>query len=331
MPCSSDLYRPFQTTVIFFFNTLRRNLVVTRAESETQSNSLVEYTQKHGVGTASRVDQLLFSRPQNLIQNSLVEEARWDFDQVSCRDLALWNVMVSYDASDSLTRETFEVFDLMKKEGVKGDDVHVVSALVDKYVKNGNFYDARNAFDGMTARNVVSWNTLIVGYAQHGDVKKIQSIILALTICLDELALLMRLEFSTSQPVACTPDTLGGFVGQCSIHCNMILVKYACKGRSVRKMMTDHCDYNIPGCSRVEVAADVMCSPQMIISPEALDIETMSPGPTKQGYNAPTARDMFFSSVDDCALSLFSYCFQLRVCTLQMNLHAQLTPSQEFR
>ncbi|KAE8733315.1 hypothetical protein F3Y22_tig00001349pilonHSYRG00082 [Hibiscus syriacus] len=162
--------------------------------------------------------------------------------------------MASCYASDSLTRETFEVFDLMKKEGVKGGDVHVVSALVDMYVKNGNFCDARNAFDGMTARNVMSWNTLIVGYAQHGDVEKIQSTILAFLICLDELALPMRLEFSTSQPVACTPDTLGALVG----------AMYACKGRwldmaSVRKMTTDHCDYKIPGCKGLHTPNESAC------------------------------------------------------------------------
>ena len=105
--------------------------------------------------------------------------------------------MVSCYASKSLTQEAFEVFDLMKKEGVKGDgytfcsllnscgswgfyeqgrqvhdliiklcfdlDVPVASALVDMYVKSGNLSDARKAFDGMTARNVVSWNTMIVG------------------------------------------------------------------------------------------------------------------------------------------------------------------------
>ncbi|KAK8565796.1 hypothetical protein V6N13_020875 [Hibiscus sabdariffa] len=417
----------------------------------------------------------------------LVEEARWVFDQVSCRDLVLWNVMVSCYASDSLTQETFEVFDLMKKEGVKGDgytfcsllksccswgfyklgrqihdliiklafdlDVHVMSSLVDMYVKNGNLYDARNAFDGMAARNVVSWNTLIVGYAQHGDVEKamellsemrlqnfrpdeltVSSIIqscgdsstsaellqvhtyavkngfesflsvanalihvyskcgnidgalqcfvsvsepdlvtwtsligaysflglskesiivfekmLATGVNPDQIAFLTILsacnrgglvneglryfnmmmhdyqiipdsehytclvdllgraglldeafKVLTSQSVACTPDTLGAFIGACSIHGNMILAKwaaeklvalepnkpvnytlisnmYASEGSwldvaSVRKMMTDHCDYKIPGCSRVEVAADAMCSPQMIVSPETLDI-----------------------------------------------------------
>ncbi|KAE8721320.1 calmodulin-binding receptor-like cytoplasmic kinase 2-like [Hibiscus syriacus] len=409
----------------------------------------------------------------------LVEEARWVFDQVFCRDLVLWNVMVSCYASASLTQEAFELFDLMKKEGVKGDgytfcsllksccswgfdelgrqihdliiklgfdsDVPVASALVDMYVKNGNLYDALNAFDGMTARNVVSWNTLIVGYAQHGDAEKVMELLREMRLqnfCPDELTMssiircccvlstsaklsqvhayvvkngfgsflsvanalihgyskcghvdgalqcfvlvsepdlvswtsligaysflghskesiivfekmlatgvkpdqiaflailsacshgglvnegihyfntmmndygtipdsehytclidllgragLLDEAFNvlTSQTVACTPDTLGAFIGACSIHGNIILAKwaaeklvalepnkpvnytlisnmYASKGRwldveNVRKMMTDHCDYKIPGCSQVEVAADVMCSPQVI-------------------------------------------------------------------
>ncbi|KAM5555406.1 pentatricopeptide repeat-containing protein [Rosa sericea] len=99
-------------------------------------------------------------------------------------------------------RWAFGVFNVMRLEGVKGDeftfssllrasstwgscepgkqihstvirqsfniDVQVSSALVDMYAKNGNIGDARKAFDAMSIRNVVSWNTIIVGYGQHG-------------------------------------------------------------------------------------------------------------------------------------------------------------------
>ncbi|KAK5783520.1 pentatricopeptide repeat-containing protein At2g46050, mitochondrial-like [Gossypium arboreum] len=156
----------------------------------------------------------------------LVEEARWVFDQVFCRDLVLWNVMVSCYALNSLTKEAFVVFDLMKKEDVKGDgytfcsllkscciwgfyelgrqvhgliiklcfdlDVPVASALVDMYITNGNLYDAQKAFDGMTARNVVSWNTLIVGYAQRGDMEKVMELLREMRLqnfCPDELTM----------------------------------------------------------------------------------------------------------------------------------------------
>ncbi|KDP28602.1 hypothetical protein JCGZ_14373 [Jatropha curcas] len=40
------------------------------------------------------------------------------------------------------------------------------------YAKSENIGDARNAFDGMTAKSVVSWNTVVVAYGQHGNGKE---------------------------------------------------------------------------------------------------------------------------------------------------------------
>ncbi|GLT84676.1 hypothetical protein SLE2022_028930 [Rubroshorea leprosula] len=156
----------------------------------------------------------------------LMEEARWVFDKVLFRDLVLWNVMVSSYAFNLLANEAFEIFSLMKLEGVKGDDftfcsllnacgtsgsyqlgkqLHglivklsfdldllVASALLDMYGKNADINDARKAFDGMAARNVVSWNTMIVGYGQHGDGEEVVRLFRAMllqNICPDELTM----------------------------------------------------------------------------------------------------------------------------------------------
>ncbi|KAF5205550.1 Pentatricopeptide repeat-containing protein [Thalictrum thalictroides] len=51
-------------------------------------------------------------------------------------------------------------------------DVLVSSALFDMYVKTDNLLDARKIFDGMTARNVVFWTTMVVGYGRQGDGKE---------------------------------------------------------------------------------------------------------------------------------------------------------------
>ncbi|XP_044493882.1 pentatricopeptide repeat-containing protein At2g46050, mitochondrial [Mangifera indica] len=135
-----------------------------------------------------------------------VEDARRVFNEVVCRDLVLWNVMVSCYALNCLTAEAFRVFDLMLLEGQNGDeftfssllnacgtlgsselgrqihgliikqlfdsDVSVASALVDMYAKSGNIDDAGRVFDAMTTKNLVSWNTMIVGYGKHGDGKE---------------------------------------------------------------------------------------------------------------------------------------------------------------
>lgn len=133
----------------------------------------------------------------------LVEEARRAFDLVVQKDLVLWNSLVSCYALNCLPGEALRLFNLMKLEGLMGDDftftsllnsctgfgfcqigrgihgivvklnfdldVLVASSLVDMYAKNENLHDAHKAFDLMIFKNVVSWNTMIVGYGKYGD------------------------------------------------------------------------------------------------------------------------------------------------------------------
>lgn len=54
------------------------------------------------------------------------------------------------------------------KWGLTGDPF-VAAALVDMYMKNGEVNGARRMFDGMTARDVVLWSTLLAGYSQNGQ------------------------------------------------------------------------------------------------------------------------------------------------------------------
>uniref|UniRef100_A0A803MQ73 Pentatricopeptide repeat-containing protein n=1 Tax=Chenopodium quinoa TaxID=63459 RepID=A0A803MQ73_CHEQI len=48
------------------------------------------------------------------------------------------------------------------------DSVYVASSLVDMYGKCGVLEDAKKVFDEMSERNVVVWNSMIVGYVQNG-------------------------------------------------------------------------------------------------------------------------------------------------------------------
>ncbi|GMI81237.1 chlororespiratory reduction 21 [Hibiscus trionum] len=49
-----------------------------------------------------------------------------------------------------------------------GGCVFVASSLIDMYGKCGALEDARKVFDGMLERNVIAWNSMIVGYMQNG-------------------------------------------------------------------------------------------------------------------------------------------------------------------
>ncbi|XP_057454662.1 pentatricopeptide repeat-containing protein At2g46050, mitochondrial [Lotus japonicus] len=133
----------------------------------------------------------------------LVENARRAFCAVPCRDLVMCNVMISCYALNCLPEEAFSMFNLLRMDGANGDeftfssllsvcdtleyydigklahslilrqafdsDVLVASALINMYAKNENITDARGVFDEMLIRNVVAWNTIIVGCGNYGD------------------------------------------------------------------------------------------------------------------------------------------------------------------
>ncbi|GAB2218627.1 hypothetical protein Droror1_Dr00001853 [Drosera rotundifolia] len=60
-----------------------------------------------------------------------------------------------------------QVHGLIEKHGFIGD-VFVGSALVDMYAKCFDMGDAEKAFDEMPERNLVSWNSMIVGFLENG-------------------------------------------------------------------------------------------------------------------------------------------------------------------
>lgn len=51
-------------------------------------------------------------------------------------------------------------------------DLFVGTSLVDMYAKCGSIVDAQNVFDGLSQRDVVSWNALLLAYALQGEAEK---------------------------------------------------------------------------------------------------------------------------------------------------------------
>eukprot|EP01018_Ginkgo_biloba_P006084 Gb_02808 [translate_table: standard] len=131
-----------------------------------------------------------------------IEDARQVFDKMSRRDLVLWTVMISGYAKNGYDNEALAVFYQMQLAGVTSDlvalvsvlsacthlgalqqgkcihdyiirrgfesDVNVVNALIDMYAKCGNIEIARQLFDKMSKRDVISWSAMIAGYGMHG-------------------------------------------------------------------------------------------------------------------------------------------------------------------
>ncbi|KAJ4970777.1 hypothetical protein NE237_003876 [Protea cynaroides] len=128
------------------------------------------------------------------------------FETMSNRDLVAWNALIAVYVQTGNAGKALGMFHGMVLAGIKPDSVTVVSALsacadlgcleigkqIDQfvmkeildsnlfvnnarlhmYVKCGNIEAARCLFDKMPQRNVISWSTMIRGYAMNGESDK---------------------------------------------------------------------------------------------------------------------------------------------------------------
>ncbi|KAJ7297095.1 hypothetical protein O6H91_06G050100 [Diphasiastrum complanatum] len=124
------------------------------------------------------------------------------FERMNERDVVSWNAMIAGYAQQGLGKEALALYEQMKQEGMQPDSVthvlllracaciaaleegkqlhsHIIgsglvldvimgSALIDMYAKCGCIEDARQVFNNMHERNVVSCNAMIAGYVQQG-------------------------------------------------------------------------------------------------------------------------------------------------------------------
>ncbi|CAL9093188.1 unnamed protein product [Musa textilis] len=134
-----------------------------------------------------------------------VEEAHRIFDEMPQRnktDAFPWNSLISGYTELGLHEDAMALYYQMEEEGVEpdeytfprvlkacagirsvrhGEGVHrhavrsgfgsdgfVLNALVDMYSKCGDILKARKAFDNITKRDAVSWNSMLMGYIRHG-------------------------------------------------------------------------------------------------------------------------------------------------------------------
>ncbi|KAJ4828839.1 hypothetical protein Tsubulata_010496 [Turnera subulata] len=132
-----------------------------------------------------------------------MEEAKVVFDRMSKRDVVCWTTMITGFVNAGKALEAVDMYGRMQMEGVKGDgvvflglvqacamvgdlkfggsvhgymtrrgmavdDVVLESSILDMYAKNGKLELASRVFKKMSIKNVVSWATLISGFAQNG-------------------------------------------------------------------------------------------------------------------------------------------------------------------
>jgi pentatricopeptide repeat protein len=131
-----------------------------------------------------------------------IEKARDLFDKMSKRDAVSWTVMIAGCAQNGVGYEALRLFKQMQLAGVKpiaktfanvlpacanlaaleqgieiheeiiksgfNSDILVMNALIDMYAKCGSIEKAREVFENLHTRDVVSWTAMIAGYAMHG-------------------------------------------------------------------------------------------------------------------------------------------------------------------
>lgn len=135
-----------------------------------------------------------------------MEMARMLFDRMPVKNLVSWTIIVSGYAVKGLAKDAIRSFEQMEEAGLKPDDgtvisilascaesgllglgkrvhtsierirykcsVNVSNALVDMYAKCGQVDRALSVFNGMSKKDLVSWNCMLQGLAMHGNGEK---------------------------------------------------------------------------------------------------------------------------------------------------------------
>eukprot|EP01018_Ginkgo_biloba_P005740 Gb_18207 [translate_table: standard] len=140
-------------------------------------------------------------------QDGRVEDAHHMFNEMPERNVVSWNAIIAGYEQNGRAGEALELFAQMRQTDLNpnqstfasilsacatlaalergkqvhdqtikmgyGSDLFVGNALISMYSKCGNVNEAHQKFDQMVDHDVVSWNAIIGGYAQHGNGKKV--------------------------------------------------------------------------------------------------------------------------------------------------------------
>ncbi|KAJ4973419.1 hypothetical protein NE237_006593 [Protea cynaroides] len=164
-----------------------------------QERSIFPHVIKRGFGWDLTVQNALLD---GLIKDGAVAESQWLFNKMQKKDVVSWTTVISGLSQLGMHSDALELFKEMQFAGVcpnsftlssvlktcgslvnleEGRCVHgciikhgiiddfVDSSLLDMYAKCGAFEESSRLFDVSHKADVVSWNTMIAGCAQHGN------------------------------------------------------------------------------------------------------------------------------------------------------------------
>ncbi|KAJ4828305.1 hypothetical protein Tsubulata_007831 [Turnera subulata] len=157
-------------------------------------------------------------------QNGEVSKAWRLFDQMREKDDGTWSAMIKIYERNGFELEAISLFTLMQQKGVRPNfpsvisilsvcgtlasldhgrqvhaqlvrsqfdsDVYVGSVLITMYIKCGDLVKAKLVFDRFSSKDVVMWNSIITGYAQHGlgeEALQVFRVMLSLGVAPDDI------------------------------------------------------------------------------------------------------------------------------------------------
>ncbi|OVA12197.1 Pentatricopeptide repeat [Macleaya cordata] len=131
-----------------------------------------------------------------------IETSRYLFEEIPKPDLVAWNTIIDCYVNGSHCKEALDLFLRMQQNGVEPDEATLVivlsacsdsgaldfgmwvhsridhmglnhvlpvsNSLIDMYAKCGEIEKARHIFSKMNKRNIITWNSMILGLAMHG-------------------------------------------------------------------------------------------------------------------------------------------------------------------
>ncbi|MCO5580091.1 hypothetical protein L7F22_033957 [Adiantum nelumboides] len=156
----------------------------------------------HIVNTGFKPTIFLWTAVMNMyVQCKSLTDARQVFDIMPERDLFTWNTMIAAYAKQGQPRLAFQLFCSLESDGLRPEATTLVSilkacatfsllnlgkyihghivkfgvevtlftsnTLINMYAKCCSIEDARNVFDKMEERNVVTWTAMIAGYTKQ--------------------------------------------------------------------------------------------------------------------------------------------------------------------